>query len=146
MDYALSSGGGGNTASTVLTTVITMGISNGVVSCRGNNGCNAIDVDNDPASDGATNTGARAPPPAPPPGARRIGSRHPNPPAGKWCSGTGGVGNDNPNNPLVLTDEQKAKAISFFFRDFSTFEVNDAARTAAHRVCHRQWHPAHRVS
>ena len=61
MDYALSSGGG-NTASTVLTTVITMDISNGVVSCRGNNGCNAIDVDNDPATDGATNTGARAPP------------------------------------------------------------------------------------
>ena len=79
MDYALSSGGGNIAASASPTTVETVQISNGVESCgNGNNGeprgttaynnnCNAIDVS---TTDGAMNTGARAPPREPPLAAR----------------------------------------------------------------------------
>merc|ERR1719424_1678927 len=42
---------------------------------------------------------------------------------GKWCSMDGGVGGDNPSNPEDLTDVQKARSVSFFFRGFSKFDV-----------------------
>ena len=48
----------------------------------------------------------------------------------------GGTGGDNPTNPVGLTDVQKSRAVSFFFRDFSKFDVSNtlAARTTARRV------------
>ena len=68
---------------------------------------------------------------------------------GKWCSTIGGTGDDNPDDPEGLTDEQKSKAVSFFFRDFSKFDVSDAlaARTTARRVgrAQRQVHPGRRA-
>ena len=79
VDYALSSGGGNTAASDKQTTVETVQVSNGAESCgNGNNGeprgttaynnnCNAIDAS---TTDGAMNTGARAPPREPPLAAR----------------------------------------------------------------------------
>ena len=37
-----------------------------------------------------------------------------------------GDASDNPTDPLMLDDEQRSKAASFFFQDFSSFEVSDA--------------------
>ena len=38
----------------------------------------------------------------------------------------GGTGGDNPSNPLDLTDVQKSRSVSFFFREFSEFDVSNA--------------------
>ena len=68
---------------------------------------------------------------------------------GTWCSTIGGTGFDNPDYPEGLTDLQKSKAVSFFFRDFSKFDVSDAlaARTTARHVsrAQRQVHPGRRA-
>jgi hypothetical protein len=42
---------------------------------------------------------------------------------GQWCSMDGGTGGDNPSDPLNLTDVQMQRSVSFFFKDFSTFDV-----------------------
>ena len=61
----------------------------------------------------------------------------------------GGSGADNPTDPVGLTDVQKSRAVSFFFRDFSKFDVSNAltARTTARRVgrAQRQVHPGRRA-
>ena len=61
----------------------------------------------------------------------------------------GGTGGDNPTNPLDLTDVQKSRSVSFFFRDFSKFDVSNAltARTTARRVgrAQRQVHTGRRA-
>ena len=161
MDYALSSGGG-NTATSVKTTVETVQISNDVggaggASCgngnnwtplgttSGNSNCDAIDVD---TQHGPMNEGARTSPRAasrrtqrPPCGDSCAADAPPPPPIptpthppGKWCSTVGGEGEDNPNNPLGLNDLQRSRAVSFFFQNFSSFEVSDAPRSPHRRV------------
>ena len=61
----------------------------------------------------------------------------------------GGAGNDNPTDPEDLTDVQKSRTVSFFFRAFSKFDVSNAltARTTARRVgrAQRQVHPGRRA-
>ena len=68
---------------------------------------------------------------------------------GKFCSSAGGNLGDNSNDPTNLDDMQKSRAVSFFFRDFSKFDVSDAlaARTTARRVgrAQRQVHPGRRA-
>ena len=49
---------------------------------------------------------------------------------GKFCSSAGGIGLDNPKDPKNLNEMQKSKAVSFFFRDFSKFDVSGALTTA----------------
>ena len=62
----------------------------------------------------------------------------------------GGTGGDNPTDPVGLTDVQKSRSVSFFFRDFSEFDVSNAlstARTTARRVgrAQRQVHTGRRA-
>ena len=61
----------------------------------------------------------------------------------------GGVGGDNPTDPVNLTGVQMQRSVSFFFKDFSTFDVSNAltARTTARRVvrAQRQVHPGRRA-
>ena len=110
----------------------------------GNSNCDAIDVDTQP---GPMNEGARTSPRAasrrtqrPPCGDSCAADAPPPPPIptpthppGKWCSTIGGRGSDNPTDPLMLDDEQRSKAASFFFQDFSSFEVSDAPRSPHRR-------------
>ena len=49
---------------------------------------------------------------------------------GQFCSSAGGIGLDNPKDPKNLNEMQKSKAVSFFFRDFSKFDVSGALTTA----------------
>ena len=135
-DYAVSSGPG--VVSPVTTTVNTVYINN-------NNNINS----------GARTSPQAASPHAATPYAVVMCSRRPPADAplrrctGKFCSTAGGVGSDNPSDPTNLMALEKSKAVSFFFRDFSKFDVSDAlaARTAARRVgrAQRKVHPGRRA-
>ena len=61
---------------------------------------------------------------------------------GKFCSSAGGIGLDNPKDPKNLNDMQKSKAVSFFFRDFSKFDVSGAHRTRSPHHHHPPSQPA----
>ena len=142
----------------------TVYVKNSKAECNGNgNGnvasnnqaCNNVIVNNDIGADGPINEGARtsrqaASPHAATPCAAVVCSRRP--PlrcTGKWCSSVAGVGTDNPKFPQSLTANERSKAVSFFFRSFSKFDVSDAlaARTTARRVsrAQRQVHTGRRA-
>ena len=97
----------------------------------------------------APSTQARAPPRKRPPRGGLCAADAPPRCTGHFCSSAGGVGPDNPKDPKNLDDVQKSKAVSFFFKDFSKFDVSDAlaARTTARRVgrAQRQVHPGRRA-
>merc|ERR1740130_1262498 len=50
--------------------------------------------------------------------------------SGTFCSTVGGNGNDNPTDPNALTDPMRSKAVSFFFRNFSKFDVTLSVKSA----------------
>eukprot|EP00964_Phaeocystis_antarctica_P162748 scaffold137622_cov51-Phaeocystis_antarctica.AAC.2 len=50
--------------------------------------------------------------------------------SGKFCSAVKGYGSDNPSNPGNLTDLERSKAVSFFFRNFSKFDVTLSVKSA----------------
>ena len=97
----------------------------------------------------APSTQVRAPPRNRPPARRLCAADAPPCFTGKFCSNTAGKGEDNPKDPNDLSVEERSKAVSFFFRDFSKFNVSDAlaARTTARRVgrAQRQVHTVARA-
>ena len=134
-DYALS-GGPGVISDTVPTKIDVINVNNGgapFTQLVGQDPTLAVDAD-------GINTGTRTSckPPRrtqwPPCG----GCVQQTPPcdAGHFCSSEWGTGIDNPMQPEALTDVQKSRTVSFFFQDFTQFEVSVtlAARSSARRV------------
>eukprot|EP00964_Phaeocystis_antarctica_P077042 scaffold47727_cov69-Phaeocystis_antarctica.AAC.1 len=87
---------------------------------------------------GGINSGAPSSPQSPPPlqcrsSTRRVCSKRLSACAGKFCPSKFGIGNDNPSDPAALSDVQKKRTVSFFFSDFSQFEVGLAPAQPHHR-------------
>ena len=87
---------------------------------------------------GGINSGAPPSPQPPSPlqrrsSTRRVCSKRLPACAAKFCSSKFGTGNDNPTNPETLSNVQKKRTVSFFFKDFSQFEVGLALAQPHHR-------------